>query len=179
LLALACGADGHVRVSHEIWEYRDKKWVGTARLKAVEIICQNCHDIHHWGRTKKLIDRGEVGLKRHNELKRHFRRVNDCTQREPSFNARGIAARRRVTGNPWFKRGTLFRAALEAMRAAQGAMTVREIVDAVIAAKGITGATAKQHDMLQQAVRSSLDGHDGKTVERVGEGSPMRWKIIG
>jgi hypothetical protein len=67
---------------HEIWEYRDKKRVGTARLKAVEIICQNCHDIHHWGRTKKLIDRGEVSLKRHNELKRHFRMVNHCTQRE-------------------------------------------------------------------------------------------------
>jgi|HubBroStandDraft_6_1064221.scaffolds.fasta_scaffold6089632_1 hypothetical protein len=57
-------------------------------------------------------------------------------------------------------------------------MTVREIVDAVIAAKGITGASAKQHEMLQQAVRSSLDGYDGKTVERVGEGSTMRWRLI-
>jgi hypothetical protein len=30
---------------------------------------------------------------------------------DPEFNARAIAARRRVTGNPWFRRGTLFRTA--------------------------------------------------------------------
>jgi hypothetical protein len=38
---------------------------------------------------------------------------------DPEFNARAISARRRVTGNPWFKRGTLFRAALDALRASQ------------------------------------------------------------
>jgi hypothetical protein len=96
---------------------------------------------------------------------------------DPEFNARAIAARRRVTGNPWFTRGTMFRSALEAMRAAQGPLTVRELVDAILAAKGITDATAKQHEMLQQAARSSLENHVGKAVERVGEGSPMRWKL--
>jgi hypothetical protein len=96
---------------------------------------------------------------------------------DPEFNARAISARRRVTGNPWFKRGTLFRAALDAMRAAPGPVTVREIADAVLAAKGITDATDKQHEMLQQAVRSSLENHAGKTVERVGDGVPRRWKI--
>src|SRR6202047_2005023 len=47
---------------------------------------------------------------------------------DPEFNARAISARRRVTGNPWFKRGTLFRAALEALRAAQRPLTVHELV---------------------------------------------------
>jgi hypothetical protein len=37
---------------------------------------------------------------------------------DPDFNARAISARRRVTGNPWFKGGTLLRAALEALRTA-------------------------------------------------------------
>jgi hypothetical protein len=97
---------------------------------------------------------------------------------DPEFNARAISARRRVTGNPWFKRGTLFRAALEAMRVAAGPVTVREIADAVLAAKGIMDATDKQHEMLQQAVRSSLENHASKTVERVGEGVPRRWRII-
>jgi hypothetical protein len=97
---------------------------------------------------------------------------------DPEFNARAIAARRRVTGNPWFKRGTMFRVALEALRAAPEPMTVREIVDAVLVRKGIQDATAKQHEMLQQAIRSSLENHVGKTVERVGEGSPMRWRLI-
>jgi hypothetical protein len=84
---------------------------------------------------------------------------------DPEFNARAIAARRRVT-------------ALEAMRSATGPLTVRELADAVLAAKGITDATAKQHEMLQQAFRSSLGNNAGKTVERVGEGIPMRWRII-
>jgi hypothetical protein len=97
---------------------------------------------------------------------------------DPEFNARAIAARRRVTGNPWFKRGTLFRAALSAMRAAAGPMTVREIVDALMAANAITGAAPKQVEMLQQAVRSSLEGNTGKTVERIGHGTPMRWRLL-
>jgi hypothetical protein len=95
---------------------------------------------------------------------------------DPEFNARGIAARTRVTGNPWFKRGMMFRHALEALRAPQGPMTVREIADAVLAA--VTDATDRQHEMLQGAIRSSLENHNGKTVERVGEGAPMRWKIL-
>jgi hypothetical protein len=71
---------------------------------------------------------------------------------DPEFNARAIAARRRVTGNPWFKRGTLFRAALEAMRAAAAPLTVREIADAVLAAKGVTDATDKQHDTASRSL---------------------------
>ena len=97
---------------------------------------------------------------------------------DPEFNARAISARRRVTGNPWFKRGTIS-GALDAMRAAQGPMTVREIVDAILAAKGVTDATAKQYRDLQAGLRSSLEGHAGKTVERVGEGIPMRWQLKG
>jgi hypothetical protein len=97
---------------------------------------------------------------------------------DPEFNARAIAARRRVTGNPWFKRGTLFRAALEALRAATEPMTVREIADAVLAAKDVTDATAHQHEMLQQAVRSSLENHVGKTVERTGNEVPKRWRLL-
>jgi hypothetical protein len=57
-------------------------------------------------------------------------------------------------------------------------MTVREFVDAMIARMGIQNATAKQHEMLRQGVRSSLENHVGKTMERAGEGSPMRWRLI-
>jgi hypothetical protein len=41
-------------------------------------------------------------------------------------------------------------------------------------AKGVTGATAKQVEMLQQAVRSSIENHSGTTVEHVGEGMPKK-----
>jgi len=96
---------------------------------------------------------------------------------DPDFNARAISARRRVTGNPWFRRGTLFRQALDVLRGATAPMAVREIADAILAAKGVTDATAKQHEGLQAGVRSSLENHAGKTVERVGEGVPKRWAL--
>jgi hypothetical protein len=57
-------------------------------------------------------------------------------------------------------------------------MPVREIADAILAAKGIKNATAKQHGGLQAGVRSSLENHAGKTVERVGEGVPKRWQLL-
>jgi hypothetical protein len=41
----------------------------------------------------------------------------------PNYNMRGISVRRRVTGNPWFKRGTLIRHALEVLREGQEALT--------------------------------------------------------
>jgi hypothetical protein len=97
---------------------------------------------------------------------------------DPQFNARAIAARRRVTGNPWFKQGPLFRASSGGYAGRSAPLTVREIADAVLAAKGITDATPKQVEMLQQAVRSSLGNHTGKTVEQVGEGVPKKWKLL-
>jgi len=49
-----------------------------------------------------------------------------------------------MTGNPWFKRGTLFRGALDVLRTANAPMTVREVTDAMLAAKGVTDAHKKQ-----------------------------------
>src|SRR5437868_15471482 len=44
---------------------------------------------------------------------------------DPAYSVRGISIRRRKP-NPWFKRGTIFRAALDVLRAAQGPLTVRD-----------------------------------------------------
>ena len=96
---------------------------------------------------------------------------------DPDFNARTISARRRQKTNPWFKRGTLFREALDVMRTAAGPLTVGEITAAVLAAKGIRDATMKQRNGITAGIRSCLEANAGKTVQRVGEGVPGRWKI--
>jgi len=57
-------------------------------------------------------------------------------------------------------------------------MTAAEIADALLAGKGVTDATAKQHAYLRTTVRCSLGHHAGKTVERVSKGMPRRWKPI-
>ncbi|HLK83376.1 MAG TPA: hypothetical protein VKT99_18055 [Xanthobacteraceae bacterium] len=97
---------------------------------------------------------------------------------DPTFCVRAIAARRRRQGNPWFKRGTLFRQALEVLRGAAEPMTAKEITAAVLASKGIMDATDKQHAGLQAGIRTSLEDHAGKTVERVGDGVPRRWRLL-
>jgi hypothetical protein len=92
---------------------------------------------------------------------------------DPDFNARAISAKRRNTGNPWFKRGTLYRSAVDVLRRAASPMTAREISDALLAGKTPT-ATRKQEEALQAALLAALRVRNGKTV--VGEGSPARWK---
>jgi hypothetical protein len=54
---------------------------------------------------------------------------------QPGFNVASIAAKRRNKSNPWFKRGTLFRSAVDVMRRAGTPMTAREIADALVADK--------------------------------------------
>jgi hypothetical protein len=44
---------------------------------------------------------------------------------QPGFNVAAIAAKRRNKSNPWFKRGTLFRSAVDVLRRASAPMTAR------------------------------------------------------
>jgi hypothetical protein len=121
------------------------------------------------------IQANKAEAKRLAEAMRHIEAVIKLY--DPDYSVRAISARRRVLGNPWFKRGTMFRHALDALRKGGTPMTVREITDAVMAANGIRDATAKQRDGLEAGLRSCLETNVGKTVQRAGEGMPRRWKI--
>jgi hypothetical protein len=92
----------------------------------------------------------------------------------PDFNISRITPKRRVIGNPWFKRGTLYRSAVDVMRRAGRPMTAREITDALIAEKA-PEATRKQAIDLQAGILASLRKRKGGTV--VGEGVPTRWVL--
>jgi hypothetical protein len=96
---------------------------------------------------------------------------------DPAYDVRRITARRRYKGNAWFKRGTIMRHALEVLRGDQGPLTAREIAERMLAAKGVSGVTPRAMRSLVGAVQVSLQNHDGKTVARVGEGMPGRWRI--
>jgi hypothetical protein len=93
---------------------------------------------------------------------------------EPGFNVASIAAKRRNKSNPWFKRGTLFRSAVDVMRRAGEPMTAREIANTLIADKAHQ-ATRKQAIDLLAAILAALRKRDGGTV--VGEGAPARWRL--
>jgi hypothetical protein len=93
---------------------------------------------------------------------------------QPGFSVAAIAAKRRNKSNPWFKRGTLFRSAVDVLRRAGMPMTAREIADALIADKA-PQATRKQAIDLQAAILVALRKRNGGTV--VGEGAPARWRL--
>src|SRR3989442_14321996 len=73
---------------------------------------------------------------------------------EPGYNVRSIAVRRRKP-NPWFKRGTVFRYVLDALRTARKPLTSREIVVHMLAAKGVRDARPKAIRDLAGAVLAS------------------------
>ena len=98
---------------------------------------------------------------------------------DPDYNVRVISVRRRQKTNPWFKRGTLFREALTLLRTAKEPLTVAQITDGVLTAKGIKDATLSQWRGIEAGLRSCLETNAGKTVQRAGEGHPMRWSVKG
>jgi hypothetical protein len=114
---------------------------------------------------------------RHDELSHQMRHVEAVIKLlDPGYNLAGIAVKRRKP-NKWFKRGTLYRRALDVLRTATEPMTTTELAKAVIAAHGIEGATSEEIQGIALAVQHSLKNHEGKGVERVGEASPARWRL--
>jgi len=55
---------------------------------------------------------------------------------DPNYDVAAIIGRRRINGNPWFKRGTLYRCALDTLRTAAKPLTARELVIAIAGRKG-------------------------------------------
>src|SRR5258708_1325970 len=93
------------------------------------------------------------------------------------FAARwAISAKRRNQGNPWFKRGTLYRAVLDALRRAQAPMTADDICKALLVGKR-PQPTRKHEETLQAAILAALRKRNGGTV--IGEGAPARWRLKG
>src|SRR5438445_13645348 len=65
----------------------------------------------------------------------------------PDVNLRLIAPKRRNVGNPWFKRGTLYRAVIDVLRRAAVPMTADDICKALLAGK-LPAANRKQENNL-------------------------------
>jgi hypothetical protein len=95
---------------------------------------------------------------------------------EPGFNLRPIAVRRRRP-NQWFKRGTVLRHALDALRKADSPLTAREVTLRMLGAQGVTDAKPKAVRDLTGAVSSSLQNYKDRGVVTTGEGMPARYVL--
>jgi hypothetical protein len=96
---------------------------------------------------------------------------------DPSYSVRGISLRRRKP-NPWFKRGTVARSAIDALRRADKPLTVREVVAAMLDAKGIEKRPDEAVRALWGAVKSSLRNTKTGAVNIAGNGMPERWQLM-
>lgn len=94
---------------------------------------------------------------------------------DPNFSSRGIAVRRKVL-NPYFKRGTMFRTAMEIMRKAGKPLPTREIAMRMLASKGIAKPRLKDLRNVIGAVQCSLRSNEGKVVVSDGK-MPARWTL--
>jgi hypothetical protein len=95
---------------------------------------------------------------------------------DPGYSLRAISVKRRKP-NPWFKRGTVYRRAVDALRTATEPLTAREVAGRVLAAANIEAPDRAGLADLIGTINSSLRNHAGKGVEQVNEGSPARWRL--
>lgn len=97
---------------------------------------------------------------------------------DPSYSLRAISVKRRQP-NPWFKRGTIYRRAIDALRMATRPLTAREIAELVLAAANVTDPDKAAVADLTGSILASLRNHKGNGVQRTNESSPARWQIAG
>lgn len=87
----------------------------------------------------------------------------------------GITIGYRRKPNPWFKHGSLFRSAVEVIRAAGRPMHTREIVWTLIERKGVKPDILSVADLVK-SVERSLVYHRGRKIVAVGS-RPVHWKL--
>lgn len=96
---------------------------------------------------------------------------------DPTFNLRSIAPRRRNNRNFLYRKGDMVRAVLALLRDATEPMTATEITRALYVRNGIPEPTREQMRQMYAGVNSSLRNYRDKGVERLGDGSPWRWRL--
>ena len=95
---------------------------------------------------------------------------------DPDYSVRRIAVRRRKP-NPFFKRGTMLRAALNALRTMTGPATARDVALKMLADKGAPDPDRKAVARLCGAVQSCFRNFEGRGVVTSGPGVPTRWRL--
>lgn len=130
-----------------------------------------------WWRLRHNSGQLVAARKEAQRLKTDMRHVEAVIRMfDPAYDVRRITVRRRNRENPWFRRGTMFRAALDVLRTATGPMTSREIAERLLADKGATPTLPQLRDLVA-GLNSCLRRFDGKAVRNVAEGMPARWVV--
>ena len=113
---------------------------------------------------------------RYDELSHQMRHVEAVIKMlDPGYNLARITVKRRQP-NKWFKRGTIYRRAVDALGKATEPMTAPQIGAVILAAEGIE-ATNAEAQSIALTIQHSLKNHEGKGVEIVGEARSAKWRL--
>ncbi len=77
---------------------------------------------------------------------------------DPGYSLGAISIKRRQP-NPWFKRGRVYRRAVDVLRTATEPLTAREIAERVLAAANVTNSDKDALADLARSVLASLRNH--------------------
>jgi hypothetical protein len=97
---------------------------------------------------------------------------------DPAFNLARITVKRRQA-NGWFKRGSMYRKAVDVLRTAEQPMTATDIAWKMLEAEGMKHATKTDAQVVAQGILRGLLSHNGKGVQNVADGKPAKWKLSG
>jgi hypothetical protein len=95
---------------------------------------------------------------------------------DPGFNLARITVKRRKA-NGWFKRGTLYRRAVDVLRTATEPMTATDIAWKMLEAAEIKNTTKTDAQVVAQGILRGLISHNGKGIQNVAEGKPAKWRL--
>jgi|KBSSwiStaDraftv2_1062776.scaffolds.fasta_scaffold613737_2 hypothetical protein len=95
---------------------------------------------------------------------------------DPAYDVRQIAVKRRNKPNALLKWGTVWRSAIDVLRVAEKPLTVKEVAERILAAKGASSGEKAVKDMVN-ALHGSFTRHKGEIVRRVGDRYPQRWAL--
>lgn len=97
---------------------------------------------------------------------------------DPNFDVAAIILKKRYKPNSPYKRGTLVRAMMDVLRAAERPLKSSEIAAVLLRRAGVQVATKKMRFDIYCSVHRSLGNYEryGK-VERIA-GRPARWRLI-
>ena len=90
-----CNASNTRMNCHEVWFFQDKKHI--QYLRGFQALCDDCHNVKHWGRTVTMVHQGVFPNDYLQKLTKHFCAVNECTEEE-------FLAHKVERGTSWEKR---------------------------------------------------------------------------
>jgi hypothetical protein len=87
---------------HEQWSYEERPRTGVAKLVGLEVVCDLCHRVHHFGQTQQLSQEGVLSDAGLAAVKRHFRAVNQgCGVDLDAHYAEALAEWRARSSKVW------------------------------------------------------------------------------